>query len=305
MKGKYNLLIVFNKGFIFLRKHMIVKEYYKIILIFVLQMMFLTVFVTHNFMKIHVYTPSKTQTLIEMILGILIFFLCFISIFIVKKLYKTAQEQHINKINELKYSHIEEQSRIYQQNKHDILNHLIVLSLLAKEESLEELKDYLSEYQAEISNVLISVNTGLREMDILLYAKINTAQTKNMQINFKCYANLECRHRYIINLISIFSNLLDNAIEASNISEEKKLSVFIKEDPLDYICIVQNSFSVDNRVNPIEIIHKGISTKGSERGKGISIIKDLVKKFGGTISYNVVNGLFEVKVDLPKHKLQI
>lgn len=286
------------------RNGMVVKEYYKIILLFVMQMMFLTTFVINSFMKTHVYDPSKIQIFIEIILGVVIFFFSFGSIFVVKKLYKTAQEQHLYKINELKYAHIEEQNKIHQQHKHDLLNHLNILSGLAREEKYAELDRYLTDYRSEINNVLISVNTGLREMDILLYSKINTAQQKNIIVNYKCTASVECKNRYIISLISILGNLLDNAIEACEKSDEKLLSVYIREDPVDYLFLIQNSCAGPGVSSPDTLIREGISTKGPDRGRGLIIVKKLVDKFEGIINFSIREGNFEVQVDLPKHKLQ-
>lgn len=285
-------------------KDSIMKEYYKIILIFVLQMMLLTVFVTHNFMKNHVYTPTRTEGVIEVMLGVIIFSFSLYSIFVVKRLYKTAQEKHLYKISELKYAQIEEQSKIHQRNKHDLLNHLNILSVLAHEEKYSELKNYLSEYIAEINNVQITVETGLKEMDILLFSKINNAQKKGIAFDFKCSALIKCHKRYMINLISIFSNVLDNAIEACELSQEKKLTIHIKEDPLDYTFIVQNSFSDTEEHNLYEAVNKGISTKGQNRGHGLSIVKSLVNKFDGSIFFSTNNSRFEVQIELPKHSLQ-
>lgn len=286
------------------KNDVVVKEYYKIMLLFGVQMMFLTNFVINNFMKTHVYTPAKIQIVTEMGLGVIVFFNSIASIFVVKKLYKTAQEQYVKKIHELKYANIEEQSKIQQQHKHDLLNHLNVLSVLAQDKRYVELDSYLCDYRDEINNVLVSVDTGLQEMDILLYSKINAAHRKNIVTNFKCTASIECKKRYIINLISILGNLLDNALEASEESEERLMSIYIKEDPIDYSILIQNSFRSLEASEPQILFQEGFSTRGPERGRGLSIVRKLVDKFEGTISLDSRNRFFEVRVDLPKHRLK-
>lgn len=282
----------------------VVKEYYKIMLLFVIQMMLLTTFVINNFMNKHVYDPSKIQIVSEMILGVIAFFNSIASIFVVKKLYKTAQEQHDRKIHELKYANVEEQSSIQRQHRHDLLNHLNVLSILAHEQRFMELDSYLSNYRNEVNNVCLSVNTGIQEMDILLYSKINTAQRKNLVTNFECTTTIQCKKRYSFSLISILGNLLDNALEAAEESEEGLLSIYIKEDPIDYSFIVQNSFCELEITEPDMLFKEGFSTKGPERGRGLNIIRKLVDKFEGTIDIKMENGIFEVRVDLPKHNLK-
>jgi two-component system, LytTR family, sensor histidine kinase AgrC len=285
-----------------LEKDNVIKGYYKIILILVLQMMLLTVFVTNSFMKNHVYVFSKMNGQIEMVLGLIMFSFSFNSIFVVKKLYLTAKENHLYCVNKLKFGHIEEQSRIHQRHKHDLLNHLNILGVLAHEEKWFELKRYLSDYITEINSVPISIDTGLKEMDILLYSKINNARKMGIHTAFKCTALISCKkNRNIINLISIFSNLLDNAIEASALTKEKSLSIFISEDPLDYLFIIENSCSIDTTLK--EALQKGISTKGVGRGQGLNIVKSLVKKLEGTLNSHFTKDTLNFQLELPKHNL--
>lgn len=280
----------------------ILKEYYKIILLFVTQMMLLTLFVTHNFMKAHVYIPTRVQNVIEITMGILIFALCLVSIFVVKKLYRTALEQHMHQVHELKYKNIEEQNKIYRQHKHDLVNHLSILSVLAKEGRYVELDQYVSYYQEEVNSDMISVNTGIREMDILVYSKIRAAQHKNIQVIFECSTVLECKQRFVLNLIAILGNLLDNAIEAAQDAKSKEIHILINEDPIDYVFIIQNTFSGDMMALQ-HLVQEGISTKGQDRGQGLWIVSQLVDKFAGKITLKEQEGRFEARVELPKHKI--
>lgn len=282
----------------------VLKEYYKIILLFVVQMMFLTTFVINDFMKTHIYSPTKIQIVTELILGFIAFALSISSIFVVKKLYKTAQQQYFNKVNELKYANIEEQSKLQQKHRHDILNHLHVLSILSQEKRYDELDSYLLHYRAEIESVILSVNTGLQEMDVLLYSKLNAAHKKNIAIKFKCTATIQCKKRYIINLISILGNLLENAIEASAESEDRTLSVIIKEDPIDYSFIIRNSCGHLDDALQQKLFQEGVTTKGDGRGMGLEIVKMLTDNFEGKIILEYKDSIFEVRLDLPKHRLQ-
>ncbi|WP_169819153.1 sensor histidine kinase [Anaerobacillus arseniciselenatis] len=285
-----------------MKKDNVIKEYYKIILLFTVQLMLLSVYVTHSFMKDHVYVPSKTNEFIEIILVVIIFSFCLNSIFVVKKLYRKAVEKHMYQVNKLKYSHIEEQSKIHQRHKHDLLNHLNVLGVLAQEEKLTELKRYLAEYINEINKVPISIDTGLKELDILLYSKINLAQKKDITVTLKCTTDFHCKKkRNIINLISIIGNLLDNAIDASEVSNDKKLCIHISEDPLDYLITIENSSLISPSLK--EAFNKGISTKGEGRGQGLKIVKNLVEKLEGQVNYSLTDERFKCRLELPKHIL--
>ncbi|MGI6328167.1 MAG: Spo0B domain-containing protein [Dethiobacteria bacterium] len=98
----------------------------------------------------------------------------------------------------LKFKHIEEQNHLYRQHRHDLKNHLSIISGLAQTNEMERLKNYLSSYLDVIDKSIVSVDTGLKELDTLLYAKFTEAKRKNISIDYKCLTGLEMRVKSIL-----------------------------------------------------------------------------------------------------------
>lgn len=283
------------------------KDSYKnAMMIYVVQMVLIVILVNNNFMKsLDVFQP-KNQELFRIFIGILIFILNGFSIFVLRELYAKNKEERQFLINSIRFKYIEEQNRIYRQNHHDIKNHLIILSELVKEKRYSELKNYLSSYMEEIDKNLLTINTGVNEIDILLYSKISNAKSKDIEVDFKCDTQIQCSKKHVLNLVSVLGNLIDNAIEACDeMEKDKYIIIEMKEDPIDYIFHIKNRYNFQTNVKPSLVFKEGFSTKeGRGRGEGLYIVRNIVEKYSGEIEVQTDGGYFDVIVEIPKFSLE-
>ncbi|AIS51743.1 ATPase domain-containing protein [Thermoanaerobacter kivui] len=283
------------------------KDSYKnAMMIYVVQMVLIVILVNNNFMKnLDVFQP-KNQELFRIFIGILIFILNVFSIFVLRDLYAKNKEERQFLINSIRFKYIEEQNRIYRQNHHDIKNHLIVISELVKEKRYSELENYLSSYIEEIDKNLVTINTAVNEIDILLYSKINNAKSKGIEVYFKCDTQIQCHKKHVLNLVSVLGNLIDNAIEACDeMEKDKYIAIDIKEDPIDYIFHIKNRYDFQKDVEPSIFFEEGFSTKeGRGRGEGLYIVRNIVEKYRGEIKVKTQGGYFDVIVEIPKFSLE-
>lgn len=286
--------------------NMIKNSYKNAIILYIIQMVLIVLLLNNNFMKsVNVFQP-KNEELLRLLLGVVIFVLNIASIFVLRDLYIKGKEEQQFIINSVKFKYIEEQNRIYRQNRHDLKNHIIIISELAKEKKYKELDDYLSSYMEEIDKSLVTVSTGVNEIDILLYSKINSAREKNIIVDFKCSTEIKCAKKHVLNLVSILGNILDNAIEACDeMGGNKAIAVNISDDPLDYIIQITNPHNFKYKIAPEILFEEGFSTKqGDGRGEGLYIVKKIVQKYQGEVNIEIDNGYFSVKVEIPKFKLE-
>lgn len=94
-------------------------------------------------------------------------------------------------------------------------------------------------------------------------------------------------------IISLISNLLDNAIEACmRVNKEltPKIKMTIKEK---YICVINDKLSTES-IEP-EILKTSKKDKANH-GYGIQIIKEVVKKYKGTINFCDYGDKLETKI---------
>lgn len=285
------------------------KNHYNAAIIFYLIQMVLLISVINGYFmdRYNIFESGAGRDVLELFLGPVILILNVAGIFVIKNLYEKGVEKQRYQINTLKFKHMEEQNRLYRQHRHDLENHLSVLSGLVQEGKYAELADYLSRYRKAVYSSMIEVDTGMEELDILLYSKIASARQRKIQVDFKCSAAVNCNKKYALDMISIMGNMLDNAIEAcEEIQEEKReISVEIKEDSVDYIFRVVNSYNPAKSLPSEDLFKEGFSTKeGGDRGHGLYIIKRLADRYEGEIETVLSESLFDIKVEIPRFRLE-
>lgn len=203
---------------------------------------------------------------------------------------------------------IEEELQSYRRHRHDMKNHLLVLHELARQGQLAELQDYVANYtDAVLNTALVSVDTGSEELDILIISKIESARARDITFQFTCSAPVTIGPRRIPTVISLFSNLLDNALEAAEAvddPENRLVILHLYEDPLDTIAVLTNTFPDVQTPNLSRLFREGYSQKSPDRGRGLSIVQSIIGRLEGQMKVDLYQErFFQVKLELPKHRL--
>lgn len=178
---------------------------------------------------------------------------------------------------------------------HDMKNHILILRNLAKEEDLEGINTYL-EQMAESSFVEIDQKwTGNQVLDILLNQKQRVAIQEGIQFDIVSNGTVMLGLSEM-ELVSMFGNLLDNAIEACQKIPpgERKICVFL-ERKNDMVMI-----RVSNSAQNAPIIKEGeVLTSKEDRsshGYGLKNVNAIVEKAGGQIRYEYHNQTFVAQI---------
>jgi Signal transduction histidine kinase regulating citrate/malate metabolism len=235
------------------------------------------------------------------IYNIVIFIIYFVFLLIsFKDLREKEKIININnnyKVQEFQIKNMEEIINIIRKEKHDFANHINVirgLCLLNKPNTVERINDYVIKISDTIHSSFRYLDTGNDYLDGLLSIKNNYAMKNN--INFKViidepFSSIKIRED---ELISIISNLVDNAFDAfqskSN-SEDKEISITtFRKDKKFCIEVADNGDMISESIKR-KIFDKGFSTKTKEsndHGFGLYITKQLVDQNNGTISLESV-----------------
>ena len=197
------------------------------------------------------------------------------------------------KVQEHQISNMEEIISIIRQEKHDYANHINVIQALCclnKPNTVERIKEYVSKLSDIIHLSFRYLDTGNDYIDGLLSIKSNYAM-KN-RIEFKVMINepfslLKIRED---ELISIISNIVDNAFEAFRLkstTENKEISINTFLDNSEFCIEIADNGDVIQEETIKKIFEKGFSTKTKEKGEhgyGLYITKQLVEHNNGSIS---------------------
>ena len=197
------------------------------------------------------------------------------------------------KVQEYQISNMKEIISIIRQEKHDYANHINVIQALCclnKPNTVERINEYVSKLSDIIHLSFSYLDTGNDYIDGLLSIKKNYA-TQN-RIDFKVLIDESFNLLRIKEdeLISIISNIIDNAFEAlrlKSLDENKKLSITTFLDNKNFcIQIADNGDGIPEEIIN-KIFEKGYSTKTKKKGDhgyGLYITRQLVEHNNGSIS---------------------
>ena len=181
---------------------------------------------------------------------------------------------------------------------HDIKRHLLSIKDLADENDCDGIELYIdnlySEY--EVKNIKKFSNHKLVNAIINRYAKVFS----DCGITFNCdIRNIDFSFIADNDLTSLLDNLLENALEASRDSEEKKVDLLIAPTNVNYISIsLNNTCSVAPNIKNGKLITT--KKKSTPHGYGFKSIKRIADKYDGDVSfdYETKSKTFQIRIVL-------
>lgn len=236
------------------------------------------------------------------IISIVLLISSIILILIAKKLqqYNTllSENNMIKNILKCENEYYEDIEKKYLKTRllsHDMKNHLLCINAMIKKGI--DVTSYLDNLQVEIHNNDLLFNTGNFILDSILSEKKELCDKNGIElkigINFSC-----CEAVELVDVCHIFSNVLDNAIEACNKIDNGNRMICIKGDVMQnfYLIRVENT-----KVNEIITKNGDIVTDktGPFHGLGIKSIKNAVNKYDGNVVIEYDDKKFVVKISIP------
>lgn len=207
---------------------------------------------------------------------------------LVKK--KRLEEQR--ELQKRHYAALLEQQRSIRKLRHDIANHLMTMHLLVDEES-PKAKEYVRDLSEKFQQISTAGHCENQIADAVLFGK--AAEASSMGVRFSVSATLsEGIPVDDLDLMSILSNLLDNALTAAKNTVDKFVSVSIREEAGTVVIKVRNSF--DENTTPD--LHRTTKPDRYTHGLGIGIIEGICQKYDGSFLTNVHAGIFEASAML-------
>jgi sensor histidine kinase regulating citrate/malate metabolism len=204
---------------------------------------------------------------------------------------KAIKISYQKKLQEANVENMEKLVKILRKTHHDIGNHLNKIFAIAQTEqkdTLDRIKDYISTLTDNIKSSFKSYNTGNSYLDGLLAVKNNEAKEKGIQLEVDFDAKLDILPISDQALISIVSNIVDNAFDAmeNQVCDQKFISISGYIESSKYILSICNNGSVIAEQSLSKIFELGYSTKGNVsayNGYGLYIAKQYVEENNGEI----------------------
>ena len=183
--------------------------------------------------------------------------------------------------------------------RHDWKNHMIVMQGLLEQGDAEEAKAYFDEISGKTDMSKWKVVTGNETLDMILAAKMVMMQEKGIDFSFTGSLS-GISYMKPADLCIVFSNLVDNAIEAAEQSVKKEIGIKVTQSREYCLCVIGNT--VKEKV----IATEGIltTTKGDAKNHGIGLqnVIEILEKYSAEPEFESEEKYFKVKILFKKQE---
>ena len=222
---------------------------------------------------------------------------------------KQQQAKRFSELHLLDEKYMTSQARHFEQAReadtemcmlrHDMKNHIVVMNGLLASGKTEELRAYLKTLDSSLAELQAVNSTGNEIADAILAEKRMLAEKENVKLVID--GSLNGLQINAVTLCTVLSNLLDNALEATALTDsERIISVSAKRTgSFFYLCISNPCASA------VEIAGEIPTSKSNtmHHGIGLKSVRNALEKCGGTLELSCKEQgsgfLFQAEVILP------
>ncbi|MCM1155837.1 MAG: GHKL domain-containing protein [Ruminococcus flavefaciens] len=185
-----------------------------------------------------------------------------------------------------------------KRKTHEYKNQISCIESLLDKKQYSKLEEYVKKIYGSLNNEPDAINTNNVIVNAILNTKYQEAEAKGIVFVFRVNDLSELKIKDE-DVVTILANLLNNAIEACETCEDKKVIKFkfVKEDDM-IIIAVKNTFHYDVVYENGEI--KSTKTSGGdEHGVGIKNVLKIIEKYGGEYVIEDKNKEFSFSIIIP------
>lgn len=233
-------------------------------------------------------------------IGLLITNIVIYSLFLKSTKYARIDMEQSLIMQNMEYSRNKYDEMVSMKNQmrnmwHDINNHIAVVKGLIGEGNEDAVK-YMGELEDKLDEYSTSIVFGNSILDTVIYSKTIKAKESGIEMT----TSLDMDKNISINpvdLCSIFSNALDNAIEACQEVEEGKRFITtraVQREGILYIKIVNSSPERKKKGDSFSTTKE----RKDRHGIGMKSIRSSVENYAGTVKAEYKDGVFELSAIL-------
>lgn len=218
------------------------------------------------------------------------------TLYFYKKGYEFKTEQFRRDLMEHQYEEIKGVYMDMRGWRHDYHNHMQVMKAQLALGNLNETQEYLNALEKELDRVDTLVKSGNLMIDAILNSKLTLARRQKILVN--CMAKMpEKISVEDVDLCVILGNLMDNALEACRLLEEKDrfLRIYMTVNKSQLYLSIQNSAKEDPDFDEQNYITK----KRGNHGLGMKRVQTSVEKYQGYLNLANEPGIFAAEVTIP------
>lgn len=195
------------------------------------------------------------------------------------------------------YKSYEKYIEITRRFRHDIKNHnFLVLTLIKKGDYRGAIR-YINNLTDDIFDIPYNSITNNKIIDAVLTGAIAKAGELNIKFLYKLN-NTENIKVNDIDLSSVFSNLLNNAIEACERMPMNKREINLIVNVKSNVLAIEISNTYNGIVRKDGSSFKTLKSDDRDHGIGMNNLKEIVKKYDGIFNVDYDEKIFKVSITL-------
>ncbi|MDW8545936.1 DcuS/MalK family sensor histidine kinase [Staphylococcus pseudoxylosus] len=171
---------------------------------------------------------------------------------------------------------------------HEFSNRLHVIMGMLQMENYEEVKQYIREVVRYSAQENVNIATQIKDAALagFLIGKLSLAREKNIELTIHINEIVPEPHdsQLTHEIITVIGNLIDNSIDALANQKSKIIEVKLNYSQQNLKIDITDSGEGLTPHMQQKIFEKGYSTKGDNRGYGLYLINESVKKLKGSIN---------------------
>ncbi|MCM1083937.1 MAG: GHKL domain-containing protein [Clostridium sp.] len=223
-----------------------------------------------------------------------------------EELYKNMQQSLIISDQRMKLEHytkMQTQDISHQEFIHNTSHYIKTIGTLLSEGKLQEVMDILESLNVELEAHVTTLYSDNNVLNSILSEKRMLAAKNDidMDIYIEPYCNINSISD--LDIIAIFSNLIDNALEAAVLCKDKRfvhIRIFTQNDGSFLVIKISNSYAKI----PLRIGDAFQSTKNEAgiHGVGLKSVSNTAEKNGGYLECLIEDTQFTVILLLPQEQ---
>lgn len=190
-----------------------------------------------------------------------------------------------------------EQLKLYTENleyiynemrkiRHDYMNVLASMTGYMEDRNMDALIEYFENNIIPFSDKMNNQNSKLGQLSYLKQSEIKglialqiiKAQELKIEVEVDIVESIEFLEFEPIDLCRVIGILLDNAIEGAVVANEPIIQLGFIKKRYSKLIVVRNTCK-NNNVSVYKLYEKGYSSKGNNRGLGLSNLKEIINKY--------------------------
>ncbi|GAA0702439.1 ATP-binding protein [Paraclostridium ghonii] len=253
---------------------------------------------TYSYNKLNVFNINTTPKL-SFTSSTLLLMIVFKTI---KDIKEKSEENLLKEKIDMQYKYylnLQESQNKVKRLYHDMNNHMLCINSMSADK--EDINKYIDNIRKDLKEFKEIYNTGNMILDIILNEKQNICNENN--IDLICDINFsKCDFIEMNDVCSVFSNILDNAIEACNklSRDEKYIKLRGTVVKSHYVIVCENS-----KINKLQIKNNNIITTKKDKfihGIGLKSVKSSLKKYDGELEIQDFKNKFLLQIYIPLNK---